>query len=314
MAKGWLTARDATACAEVAARYPLKITPYYMDLAVWGDPTDPILAQCLPDARELNDGLDADPFEEEGSTGIAGLVQRYPDRALLVTTRDCAVRCRHCTRKNLLGDDRNVLEAKDWDAVCRALEQRQSVREVILSGGDPLLLATAELDRMLADLHARSHVETVRLGTRVPVVLPMRIDDELADVLARHRPLWVNTQFNHPVELTPESLGACERLVSRGIPVSNQTVLLRGINDDVDTLAALCNGLQRSMVRPYYVFQCDPVGGTGHFHTDLQAGLALERALRKRLGGLAMPRFVADVPKTGAKVPLVELGCKGGEA
>jgi lysine 2,3-aminomutase len=167
---------------------------------------------------------------------------------------------------------------------------------------------------MLRDLHAIPHVEVVRIGTRVPVVLPMRIDDRLADVLAGHRPLWVNTQFNHPIELTDDALAACERLVGRGIPVSNQAVLLRGVNDDVDTLRELCNSLQRNMIRPYYVFQCDPVEGTGHFWTDREAGIELCNKLRCALGGLAMPRFVADVPGSDGKTPLSELAMKGGLA
>ncbi len=295
----------------VVNRYPLCITPYYLELANRADPADPVLLQCLPDRRELDGGQAADPFAEEGSTDVPGLVQRYPDRALVMTTSACAVACRHCTRKNLLGDQRHVVGSRRWAAVCEELQKRPAVREVILSGGDPLLLETEALEHMLHDLHAISHVEVVRIGTRVPVVLPMRIDDALADALARHRPLWVNTQFNHPVELTADALAACERLISRGIPVSNQAVLLRGVNDNLDTLRELCNSLQRNMIRPYYVFQCDPVQGTGHFHTEIGKGIELSHELSCSLGGLAMPRFVADVPGSDGKTPLGELTMEG---
>ncbi len=310
-ARGLITGDEASGLQPVVERYPLCITPYYLELAETADRRDPILRQCLPDARELQSAGTSDPFAEDASTDVHGLVQRYPDRALVMTTSACAVACRHCTRKNILGPDRHIVGQEGWQAACRALRDRPQVREVILSGGDPLLLETDVLDHMLSDLHAIRHVEVVRIGTRVPVVLPMRIDDELADMLAARRPLWVNTQFNHPCEITADSMAACEQLIGRGIPVSNQAVLLRGVNDDVDTLRVLCNSLQRNMIRPYYVFQCDPVTGTGHFHTEPGTGQALEEALRCSLGGLAVPRFVADVPGTGGKIPLAELAAKG---
>jgi len=312
--QGLVGADAVKALGPVVERYPLCITPYYLDLAEGEGRSAPILLQCLPDERELEERFSADPFAEDGSTDVPGLVQRYPDRALVMTTSACAVSCRHCTRKNLLGDGRQVAGSEDWRRLCRALRQRETVREVILSGGDPLLLESDELDHMLRDLHAIPHVEVIRIGTRVPVVLPMRIDDALADTLAAHRPLWVNTQFNHPAELTAESIAACDQLISRGIPVSNQAVLLRGVNDDVDTLRDLCNSLQRNMIRPYYVFQCDPVRGTGHFHTELAEGLSLSIELRGSLGGLAMPRFVADLPGSGGKTPLAELVKEGKES
>lgn len=311
MGQGIIAGSEVSGLLPVVERYPLCITPYYLELAKTADRTDPILRQCLPNTREMAPGGAPDPFAEDDSTGVPGLVQRYPDRALVMTTSACAVACRHCTRKNLLGPDRHMAGREGWQTVCRALRDRRQVREVILSGGDPLLLETAELDRMLGDLHAIPHIEVVRIGTRVPVVLPMRIDDGLADMLARHRPLWVNTQFNHPSEITADSTAACEQLISRGIPVSNQAVLLRGVNDDVDTLRALCNSLQRNMIRPYYVFQCDPVMGTEHFHAELGKGQELNEALRCSVGGLSMPRFVADVPGTGGKTPLAALTAKG---
>lgn len=307
-----VAAGSVATLAPVTERYPLCITPYYLALAGDAEAASPVLLQCLPDSRELEGSYRADPFAEDGSTNVAGLVQRYPDRVLVMTTSACAVSCRHCTRKNLLGPDRQVAGSEGWEAVCRALRERPAVREVILSGGDPLLLETDELDGMLGDLHEIPHIEVVRIGTRVPAVLPMRIDDALAETLAEHRPLWVNTQFNHPAELTDEAMAACERLISRGIPVSNQAVLLRGVNDDVDTLQELCNTLQRNMIRPYYVFQCDPVQGTEHFHTEVGKGVELSRALCRRLGGLAMPRFVADLPGSAGKTPLEELAAEGG--
>lgn len=305
--RGYAAAEEADAWRAVATRYPVCVTPYYLGLIDRADTADPIRRQCLPDPRELDGTCLRDPFDETGSTFVPGLVQRYPDRALVMTTGACAVACRHCTRKNILSSGRHTMGESAWHAVCGALRSRTTVREVILSGGDPLLLATARLGRMLHDLHAITHVRVVRIGTRVPAVLPMRIDDSLADTLAAYRPLWVNTQFNHPAELTSAALAACERLVRRGIPVSNQAVLLRGVNDDVDTLSELCNTLQQNMIRSYYVFQCDRVRGTEHVHTPLRHGIELSRALRARLGGLALPRFVADLPGADGKVPLAEL-------
>jgi len=289
----------------VQDRYPGAITPYYLSLADWSRSTDPIRIQCCPDVREMEEeDRDDDPFHEQGSTPVVGLVHRFPDRVLIAATSDCAVYCRHCTRKNTLralgGRPSEVRFVPMFDYI----RSRPEIREVLVSGGDPLLLEDTLLDWLLGELHAIEHVEVIRLGTRVPVVLPMRVTDELARTLGRHRPLWLNTQFNHPSEVTPEAVEACDRLLRQGIPVSNQTVLLRGVNDELATMRELCNRLQSSMIRPYYVFRCDPIPGISHLRTAPGAATRMARELRACLGGLAMPLFVADIPGAKGKTPL----------
>ena len=299
-------------------RYPCRITPYYLSLINWDDPADPLRRQCVPDLRELENpaAVAADPLGEEGHLVAPGLVRRYRDRALALVTSECALVCRHCTRKNFWRSGRPACNAVRSTAgrpastraclrrIVQAVARRPAIREVIVSGGDPLLLDEKLLDWFLGALRAIPHVEVLRIGTRMPAVLPMRVTRALCACLRRHRPLWVNTQFNHPRELTPEAARACERLLLAGLPVSNQTVLLRGVNDDFKTLKALCNGLQRIMVRPYYLFQCDPVRGVGHFSVPLPDGVRLAGQLRAGLGGLSVPQFVADLPGDGGKVPL----------
>ena len=286
-------------------RYPFRVTPYYAGLA--GDnASDPIRIQYVPQLEELDSGSSdlPDPFDEERHTPVPGIVHRYRNRVVALVTDQCAVNCRHCTRKNTvrtLGKDMNPDRLR---GMVRYVERTRGIREVIVSGGDPLVLETDVLDLLLGSLGRIPHVEVLRLGTRAPVVLPSRIDDELCDMLATHRPLWVNTQFNHPAELTQESLAACESLARRGIPVSNQCVLLKGVNDDLDTMRALCNGLQAHMVRPYYVFLCDPVRGTAHLRIEESVARQLKEALQKELGGLAMPRFVRDIPDSPCKAEI----------
>lgn len=290
----------------VAATYPFRVTPYYLSLAKPGDTDDPIWKQCVPDVRELNeDGAgESDPFSEHGHMPVPGLIHRYPDRAVVIATTRCAVRCRHCTRKNTLFRMSGDGGDSDLDEAIAYVRNDTRIREVIVSGGDPLLLEDERLDRILDAFRFIPHVDVMRIGTRVPVVLPMRVNAELAEVLKKHRPLWVNTQFNHPSELTAEALAACERLICAGIPVSNQAVLLRGVNDDLETMRELCNTLQSNMIRPYYVFQCDPLRGAVHFRTPVETGVWLEDRLRRTVGGLSVPRFVADVANSEGKVPL----------
>jgi len=282
--------------------YPFRVTPYYLSLAR-GCENDPILLQCIPSTHELaaREGVSQDPFGEETHSPVPGLIHRYRNRALILVTGLCAVRCRHCTRKNVLPGAACAPTREAFKAALDYVAGNSSIREVILSGGDPLLLAGELLDWLLAECRRIRHVEVLRIGTRVPVVLPARVDDALCRALARHRPLWLNTQFNHPWEVSPEAVAACEKLVAAGIPVSNQAVLLRGVNDDVDTMRELCNALQSAMVRPYYVFQCDPVSGTGHLRTDPRTGAQMRRRLTRELAGLALPRFVADIPGEPAK-------------
>lgn len=286
--------------------YPCRITPYYMSLLCPGGAGDPLARQAFPDPRELEDGSgeDPDPLDEERHMPTPGLIRRYGNRCLLLAAERCAVHCRHCNRKRLWRRPASgsllprLRRALDWIA------RTPAIREVILSGGDPLTRDDGELDWLLGSLRAIPHVEVLRLGSRVPVVLPMRITDDLCRILQRHRPLWLNTQFNHPLEITEESMAACDRILTRGIPVSSQSVLLKGVNDRYEVLRDLFEGLQRISVRPYYLFQCDAVTGTGHFRTSPAAGIEIMDRLWRDLSGLCLPRYVQDLPGEGGKVLL----------
>ena len=277
-----------------------------MSLINWDDLADPLRRQCVPDLRERETlgAVAEDPLGERRHLVAPGLVCRYQDRALALVTGECALVCRHCTRKNFFAYGRPAPTRAFLRRIVDAVAHLPGVREVIVSGGDPLLLDEDLLDWFLGALRAIPHVQVLRIGTRVPVVLPMRVTRSLCACLKRHRPLWINTQFNHPREITPAAAQACDRLIRAGLPVSNQTVLLRGVNDDFEILKNLCNALQRIMVRPYYLFQCDPVRGAGHFSTPLPCGIRLADQLRAGLGGLSVPQFVVDLPDGGGKVPL----------
>lgn len=274
--------------------WPCRVSPYYAALANPDDPDDPIARQFRPDPHETQpDAYGPDPFGEDGPAAVApGIKQRFPDRILAQISLACAANCRHCTRRGLLGRAR----AARLDDLLAALRARPAVREVLLSGGDPLLLPDDALLKWVDALAALPQIDAIRLCTRTPVTLPMRWTLPLVRRLARCKRLWVQTQFNHPRELTPEAIAACARLVDHGIPVSNQSVLLRGVNDDPATMTALCAALQRHRIRPYYVFVCDPIAGIGHFRTPPETAARLREHLLTHLGGLACPRIVADLP------------------
>jgi lysine 2,3-aminomutase len=292
--------------AAAAGRFPIAVTPYYASLIQDFDPSDPIFAQAVPQPQELQDPpcLRDDPLEEDEDMPVAGLVHRYPDRALLLATTTCAMYCRHCTRKRVAGQREGTLGSRQLARQVSYLQAHPEIRDVVISGGDPLTMSTPALERVLAAVRSVPSVEIIRIGSRTPVTLPMRIDHELVSMLRRYAPLWLNTHFNHPRELTPEAIEACGMLVDAGIPVGNQSVLLRGINDDPDTMEALLRGLVRSRVRPYYLYQCDLVRGVEHFRTPLARGLELMEHLRGRVSGLAIPTFVVDLPGGGGKIPL----------
>jgi lysine 2,3-aminomutase len=286
---------------------PISITPYYLALADRHDPTCPIRRQCVPHAledREVEGDLE-DPLGEVEHEVAPHLVQRYPDRALLLATDRCAVYCRFCTRSRMVGGGGGAVALPDLEPAFAYLRNHPEVRDVIVSGGDPLAMATPRIVRVVAALRAIPSLDTIRLATRVPVTLPMRITGELLRALRPYHPLWVMTHFNHPKELTKASLAAVTRLADAGFPVMNQTVLLRGINDDASVLEALFRGLVRARVRPYYLLQADPVRGTGHLRTPLATGIALIGALQGRLTGIALPKLVCDTPNGRGKVPLL---------
>ena len=302
---------DAEARTAVQARYPFFVTPYWLRLMErTGSVDGPIARQTLPDPRELTPpapGECDDPFCETSAPPVPGLVHRFPDRVLVVAAHACAMRCRHCTRKNLLAahavpDTNGLLRIRDYIAA------HPAVREVLLSGGDPLLLEDDAIVSRVELFAALPQIDAVRIGTRVPCTLPMRITDALASRLGASRKVWVNTQFNHVSEITDEAAEACGKLVDAGIPVSNQAVLLKGVNDTADDLVALFCGLQRIRVRPYYLFVCDPVSGTSHFRVSVARAAELEEEVAARVGGLALPRFVRDVPGAPRKVPVQGTG------
>jgi lysine 2,3-aminomutase len=295
---------------EVQRRYPFLATPYWLRLMKrTGFADGPVALQTLPDGRELLapvDGECYDPFREAERSPLPGLVHRFPDRVLVVASLACAMRCRHCTRKNLL----NVHAAPDMDGILRIRDyvlQHPAVREVLLSGGDPLMLNDDAIVERVEAFASLPQIDAVRIGTRVPCTLPMRVTDALASRLGASRKVWVNTQFNHALEITDEAAAACARLVDSGIPVSNQAVLLRGVNDSASALADLFRGLQRIRVRPYYLFVCDPVAGTSHFRVPEARAAELEEQVASMVGGLALPRFVRDAPDAPRKIP-VSLG------
>jgi lysine 2,3-aminomutase len=297
---------DAHSLDRVAEVYPMCINPYYLNLV--GQPDDPIGRQCIPDPAELEElgaaGCGPDPLAEEGMSPVPCLVHRYPDRALFVVTTRCAMYCRFCTRKRKVGKDEPITSGMRREAI-EYIRRTPEIRDVIVSGGDPLLLADDVLEGILRDLRGIPHVEVIRIGTRVPCVLPHRVTRALVGVLRKYHPLYVNVHFEHPRELTPQAVRALNRLADAGIPLGNQSVLLRGVNDDPAVFRALNRKLLACRVRPYYLYQADPVAGTEHFRTPVEVGLAVIQGLRGHTSGLAVPQFVIDAPGGGGKVPLL---------
>jgi lysine 2,3-aminomutase len=303
-----LTARELDGALRAERQgLPIRITPYYLSLIDPADPSCPIRRQCVPDGRENDEvpGDRVDPLGEKVHEVAPHLVQRYPDRVLLLATDRCAVYCRFCTRSRIVGSGDGAVPLDDLAPAFAWLREHPEVRDVIVSGGDPLAMATDRIARLLAALRGVESVETIRLATRVPVTLPMRVTRELVSALRPYHPLWVMTHFNHPKELTPEAIAACTLLADSGFPVMNQTVLLAGINDDEGILSTLFRGLVRARVRPYYLLQADPVRGTGHLRTPLVRGVELMARLEGRLSGIALPKFICDTPGGRGKVTLL---------
>jgi len=287
----------------VCARYPLRITPYYAGLIE--TPGDPIWRQCVPDPVELEDsGLPADPLAEAEHAVAPTLVHRYPDRGLLLAGNSCAGYCRFCTRKRRVGRGEYGISFAELEAGIAAVAARPQIRDVLVSGGDPLLLGDRMLGELLERLQAIPHVEIIRIGSRVPVTLPERITEGLCRVLSRIRPLYLNTHFNHPRELTEESYQACARLFAAGVVLGNQTVLLKGVNDDLETLLELNRNLLQMRVRPYYLHQMDLTAGAGHFRVRVETGCDLVAGLRGRISGMGIPQYVIDLPGGKGKVPV----------
>ena len=300
-----LTPAEHAGLAASPGLFRIGATPYYFSLVDRGNPDCPVRRQIIPwgDEAETRPGELRDPLGEDSHNPTPAIIHKYPDRVLLLAVDRCAIYCRHCNRRRLVGGDdppsRDELEAA-FEYIARA----KRVRDVLISGGDPLLLSTARLDWILGRLRAIPHVEIIRIGTRVPVVLPMRIDDELVGMLRKHHPLFVNTHFNHAKEITPEARRGCERLVDAGIPVGNQTVLLRGVNSSVRSLRRLMRDLLKMRVKPYYLFQGDVAEGTDHLRTPVEKAVELVDGMRGWMSGMAVPHLVLDAPGGGGKVPL----------
>ena len=301
-----LSTKEQAQLRLVTMRYPLSVTPYYLSLINPDNHDDPIRKQAIPSIMEMtmvSMGVE-DPLCEKKDTVVPGLVHRYPDRVLLVLTDICPVLCRHCTRKREWRRGGWVRSPAEVEATLDYISRHKAIRDVIISGGDPLTLSTRYLEDIISRIRKIRHIEIIRIGTRFPVVLPQRIDNELCSMLARYGPIWLNTHFNHVQEITPEAAEACDRLLRSGVPVNNQSVLLRGINDTVETQTELCHGLLKIKVRPYYLFQCDEVQGTEHLRTPVEVGMKIIEGMRGHTSGLAIPTFVIDLPQGGGKVPL----------
>lgn len=287
--------------------FRVDITPYFISLIDPADPADPIRRQVIPTARELEPftAMMEDSLAEDLHSPVPGLVHRYPDRVLMLVTTQCASYCRYCTRARIVGDPRATFSRQELYRQIDYISRTPQVRDVLLSGGDPLIIAQNVLEDILTRLRAIPHVEILRIGTRVPVFLPMRITDELTAMLQRFHPLWMNIHVNHPNEITNELAEACDRLSRAGIPLGNQSVLLAGINDNVHVQRKLVQDLVRIRVRPYYLYQCDLVPGAGHFRTPVAKGIEIMEGLRGHTSGFAVPTYVVDAPGGGGKIPLM---------
>ena len=294
---------DVSSLDQVTSVYPMRVNPYYMSLI--RDKNDPIYRQCIPDIREITEqnGFE-DPLNEEGMSPVFGLTHKYPDRVLLLVSSMCAMYCRFCNRKRKVGNPSMVTgdSVREGIAYIRAHEE---IRDVLLSGGDPFLLEDKAILDILTELRSIRHVEIIRIGTRTPCTLPQRITSDRVEMLKLFHPLYINTHFNHPSEITPEAQKACKMLADAGIPLGCQTVLLKGVNDSLEVMKSLMHKLVVNRVRPYYIFQADMVKGTSHFWTPLERGIEIMRGLQGHTSGLCIPHFVIDLPGGGGKVPVI---------
>jgi len=312
-----LTSSEEAAVNRRSGRFVMGIPPYWAALMDPDDPTCPIRRQAVPVEEEYklspNDMID--PLAEDSHMPVPGLVHRYPDRVLLLVVEVCAMYCRFCTRSRVVGTTAGYSRPANIDAAIDYIKAHRKVRDVLISGGDPLTLSDDRLDDVLTKLKAIPHVEFVRIGTRNPVTLPYRVTESLCNVLKKHKPVWMSLHFNHPKEVTPPVKKACGMLADCGVPLGSQTVLMKGINDRPAIMKKLFHELLKIRVRPYYIYQCDPVKGTSHFRTPVAAGLAIIEKLRGHTTGYAVPTFVVDGPGGGGKIPLMPnyvVGVKNG--
>jgi len=294
---------DKETVQKINRTYPIRINPYYLSLIRYKG--DPIYLQCFPDAAELEDiSAPEDPLNEDADSPVPSITHRYPDRVLFLVTSQCSMYCRFCTRKRKVGDSAKI-SMKFIQSGISYIAAHPEVRDVILSGGDPFMLTDYMLEKILAGLRAIPHVEIVRIGTKMPCVLPQRVTPKLCNMLKKYHPLYINTHFNHPWEITPESRRACSLLADAGIPLGNQMVLMKGVNDDPQVVKDLMQKLLACRVRPYYIYQADITKGTNHFRTPISVGLDIMDQLRGHTSGLAVPYYVIDAPGGGGKIPLL---------
>ncbi len=298
------TADELAAIEATRDIFRWNITPYYASLMDRTDPDCPVRRQVVPRMSEMAPDIVGveDPLDEVGHSPVKNLIHNYPDRVAFCVTAECAIYCRYCLRKRMVGDADFMMRKDELQEAIDYLAAHPEIRDVLLTGGDPLVFNEANLGWLLGRLRAIHHVEVIRIGSRLPVTLPYRVTDELCDLLRQHHPVWLNTHFNHPKELTPEAAAACAKLAEAGVPVGNQTVLMRGINDDVATMKALVEGLVAMRVRPYYIYQAQLIGGTAPFRTSIEKGMEIMRGLRGHTSGFAVPTYVLDTPF--GKVPL----------
>jgi len=283
--------------------FQARINPYYLSLIKY--PGDPIWLQCVPNKVELEDfDAEEDPLMEDAMSPVPNITHRYPDRALFLVTSQCGLYCRFCTRKRKVGDY-DKISMKGLESAFKYLEAHTEIRDVILSGGDPLMLTDAMLEKILKRIRQIPHIEIIRLGTKMPCVLPQRITPKLCEMIKKYHPVYVNTHFNHPWEITPESSRACELLANNGVPVGNQMVLMKGVNDDPEVVKELMHKLLKIRVRPYYMYMADETKGANHFRTSIETGINIIENLRGHTSGLAIPHFVIDAPGGGGKIPIL---------
>jgi lysine 2,3-aminomutase len=283
--------------------FQARINPYYLSLIRY--PGDPIWLQCVPNVKELED-IDGyeDPLQEDAMSPVPNITHRYPDRVLFLTTSQCGMYCRFCTRKRKVGNS-DKISMRQLESAFKYLEEHKEIRDVIMSGGDPLMLTDTMLEKILKRLRSIPHIEIIRLGTKMPCVLPHRITPKLCEMLKKYHPIYVNTHFNHPWEITPESTKACEMLANSGCPVQNQSVLMKGVNDDAEIMKELFTKLLKIRVKPYYLYMADETRGANHFRTSIDKGLEIMFKLRGNISGLAIPHFVIDAPGGGGKIPIL---------
>jgi len=286
---------------------PIRITPYYLSLFYDKKFNNPLRKSMVPLQNELtiSEGERSDPLAEGYDSPIPNLVHRYPDRALFLSTGFCSAYCRYCTRSHMVAKQKCHVGIKAWEPALEYLRKHTEIRDVVVSGGDPLTMPDTHIEYLLKNLREIPHIEIIRIGTKVPAVLPMRITKNLLSILKKYHPLLMSVHFTHPDELTPEVHEACTRLANAGIPLGSQTVLLKNINDNAETMTELMHGLLKIRVRPYYLYQCDPILGSSHFRTPVQTGIDMIKALRGFTSGYAVPQYVIDAPNGGGKIPLI---------